>query len=351
MREPTPFTVDVPRRVLAELAERLAATRWPPGGARPGWAGGVDQEYLRALVERWRGEFDWPARQRDLNRHPQFVVEIDGRIVHFLHVRGRGETPFPLLLTHGWPSTCWEFLPLIPRLVDPERHGGRADDAFDLVIPSLPGFSFSDPAPHAASIPSTWHRLMTEVLGYPRYGAHGGDIGAMVTNRLAIEHPDAVAGIHVTMPAEPAIDPATLTTEERTHLAMRLVGQETGGAYAHVQRTRPDTVAIALNDSPAGLAAWIIDKWRDWSDCVGDLATRFTMDELLTTVTLYWVTETVGTSFSSYRDWALGSGSQPHAWAGRDDVPGGVDSKPLAAGQRITTPAAVALFDHTAPTS
>jgi pimeloyl-ACP methyl ester carboxylesterase len=259
--------------------------------------------------------------------------------VPFPHVRGRGETPFPLLLTHGWPSTCWEFLPLIPRLVD----------SFDLVIPSLPGFTFSDPAPHAASIPSTWHRLMTEVLGYERYGAHGGDIGAMVTNRLAVEHPDAVAGIHVTMPAEPATDPATLTSEERSFLAERLVGQETGGAYAHVQRTRPDTIALALNDSPAGLAAWIIDKWRDWSDCGGELPTRFTMDELLTTVTLYWATETVGTSFAVYRDWALGSAGLPHAWAG--GVPAGVDSKPLAAGQRITTPAAVALFDHTAPTS
>ncbi|HEY7595230.1 MAG TPA: alpha/beta fold hydrolase [Actinophytocola sp.] len=339
MADPVAFHVDVPSGVLADLAERLAATRWLPRSARPGWAAGVAQTYLRALLERWRDGFDWPARQAWLNRHPQYLAEVDGQVVHFLHVRGRGPAPFPLLLTHGWPSTCWEFLPLVDHL-----------PGFDLVIPSLPGFGFSQPVPDAAQIPAVWHRLMTYVLGHPRYGAHGGDIGAMVTNRLALEFPDAVAGIHVTMPAEPA-EPAagagTPTGAERTFLARRRAAQEAGGGYAHIQRTRPDTIATALNDSPAGLAAWIADKWHDWSD--GDLEAPAHMDDLLTTIMIYWITGTIGTSFAVYRDWALGSAGRPEAWAGRPDVPSGVDSKPLSAGERITTPAAVALFEEPVP--
>jgi pimeloyl-ACP methyl ester carboxylesterase len=349
MADALPFSVNVPQDVLADLARRLAATRWPLGVARPGWDAGLDQAYLQDLVEHWRDGYDWLSCQEVLNRHPQFLVEVDGHVVHFLHVRGHGPTPFPLLLTHGWPSTCWEFLSLVDHLSDPGRHGGTTAESFDLVIPSLPGFAFSAPVPHAGIIPSLWHRLMTEVLGYQRYGAHGGDIGAMVTNRLAVEHPEAVAGIHVTMPAEPAADSATLTPEEHAYLTERQVGQETGGGYAHVQRTRPDTLATALNDSPAGLAGWIVDKWRDWSDCRGDLGTRFTMDELLTNIMVYWVTGTIGTSFAVYQDWALGSAGRPEAWADRDDVPAGVDSRPLPADQPITTPTGVALFDHTAP--
>jgi pimeloyl-ACP methyl ester carboxylesterase len=343
-----PFSVAVPDTALADLAERLRATRWPlRGSVRPGWVAGVDHEYLRHLLRRWQDGFDWASRQETLNRYPQFVADIDGRAVHFLHVRGRGHAPFPLLLTHGWPSTCWEFMPLIERLTAPPDRA----DTFDLIIPTLPGYTFSDPVPHAASIPTLWHRLMTDVLDYPRYGAHGGDIGAMVTNRLALEHSDAVAGIHVTMPAEPAADPTTLTAEEKAFLEQRQASHETGGAYAHVQRTRPDTLAVALNDSPAGLAAWIVDKWRDWSDCDGDLDSRFTKDELLTTITLYWLTATIGTSFAVYRDWALATAGRPEAWHDRTDVPSGVDGKPLDAGQQILPPAAVALFDHAAPAS
>jgi pimeloyl-ACP methyl ester carboxylesterase len=345
MADPLPFRVTVSPAVLADLSRRLHATRFP-SGVRPGWDGGTDQSYLRALVARWRDGFDWPSRQKMLNRHPQFLAEIDGHVVHFLHIRGRGPAPFPLLLTHGWPSTCWELVPLAEHLSTTQESG----DSFDLVIPSLPGFAFSDAVPHATAIPGIWHRLMTDVLGYPRYGAHGGDIGAMVTNRLALDHPGAVAGLHVTMPAEPTADPATRTAEEHEFLARRRMSDEQDSAYAHVQRTRPDTLAAALNDSPAGLAAWIVDKWRDWSDCGGDLATRFSMDDLLTTITLYWVTGTIGTSFAVYRDWALGSSGHPEAWTGRADVPAGVDSKPLPPGVRISTPAAVALFDHPAPT-
>src|SRR4051812_14087492 len=184
---------------------------------------------------------------------------------------------------------------------------------------------------------------MTGVLGYPRYGAHGGDIGAMVTNRLAVEHPGAVAGIHVTMPAEPAAGPDTLTDEENAFLARRRIAQEAGGGYSHLQRTRPDTLAVALNDSPAGLAAWLADKWHDWSD-------GHRVDDLLTAVTIYWVPGTIGTSFAVYRDWALGSAGRPEAWAD-PAIPSGVDSKPPAPGEGLPVPAAVALFEQPVPVS
>jgi pimeloyl-ACP methyl ester carboxylesterase len=183
---------------------------------------------------------------------------------------------------------------------------------------------------------------MGEILGYRRFGAHGGDIGAMVTNRLGYEFPERVLGIHVALVAEPSPGSreAPLTDAEQAMLEQRALGQEHGGAYAHIQRTRPQTLAYALHDSPIGLAAWILDKWRDWSDCHGDLLSRFTQDQLLTTVTLFWVTETIGSSFAIYRDWALGAGSRPEAWQHRDDVPTGVE-RPFPEGERITVPAAV----------
>jgi hypothetical protein len=206
---------------------------------------------------------------------------------------------------------------VISRLTDPAEYGGDPADAFDVVLPSLPGFGFSAALPAAGTacrIPELWNRLMTDVLGYDRYGAHDGDIGAMVTNRLAVEHPEALIGIHVTMPAEPHVDSSDLTEAERQYLDARNRRQETGGAYAHLHRTRPDTLAVALHDSPAGPAAWIVDKWWAWSDHGDDLETRFSKDHLLTTVSLYWVTETIGTSIQLYRDWALGSPGNRHAW-------------------------------------
>jgi pimeloyl-ACP methyl ester carboxylesterase len=257
------------------------------------------------------------------------------------------------VLTHGWPSTFYELLGLVGPLTDPASHGGDPADAFDVVIPSLPGYAFSDPIPGRGSarrIPALWLELMRDVLGYERFAAHGGDIGAMVTNRLGYEFPRHVVGIHVALVAEPHVGPgaAPLTAAERKMLAERAIGQETGGAYAHLQRTRPQTLALALSDSPAGLAAWILDRWWDWSDCDGDIERRFSKDELLTTVMLYWVTGTIGTSFRVYRDWALGAGSRPEAWEGRDEVVTGVE-RPLPPGERIGVPAAVALWEARYP--
>jgi pimeloyl-ACP methyl ester carboxylesterase len=239
-----------------------------------------------------------------------------------------------VILTHGWPSSFLEYLPLVPLLTA---------NGFDVVVPSLPGYAFSAPLPHGEfrRVPELWVRLMTDVLGYERFGAYGGDVGGMVTNRLAREYPERLIGIHVSFLAEPHVK-GPLSSAERAFVDARPRGLEEAGAYAHVQRTRPQTLAFALADSPVGLAAWILDRWRAWSHDFD----RFTKDELLTTVMLFWATRTIGTSFRVYRDWALGSGSRPEAWS--DDVPPGVE-RPLAPGEQIRVPAAVALREALYP--
>jgi microsomal epoxide hydrolase len=345
------FTIDVPQAVLDDLADRLARLRWPDEavlsalGAEAGSLG-LPAPWLRDLMRDWRDRFDWRAQERALNELPQVRVDLDGDLVHAVHVPGRGPDPVPLLLCHGWPSSFVEFTKVIPRLTDPASFGGSEADAFTVVAPSLPGYLFSSPLPAGRSgeTVALFARLMTE-LGYPRFGAHGGDIGSYLTSRLALGHADRVIGVHVTYPAEPA--PPTddeLTDEEREFLAARPVGREDGGGYSHMQRTRPLTLGYALTDSPLALAAWVLDKWRDWTDCDGDLDTRFTRDELLTLLTLYWATGTVGSSFTFYRDWGLGAPAAlldqlyPHS------LPG-VEPRPLGRGRRIEVPAAVALFN------
>jgi pimeloyl-ACP methyl ester carboxylesterase len=347
------FTVAVPQATLDDLAARLARTRWAGELDGPGWQDGTSPAFLRELVDRWQAGFDWRAQEAAINRFQQFRATVDGVRLHFVHQRGKGPAPLPLVLTHGWPSTFYELLPLVPLLTDPAGHGGDPADAFDVVIPSLPGYGFSDPLQGRGStnrIPALWARLMTDVLGYARFGAHGGDIGAMVANRLALEHPERLVGIHVTRTAEPYVGPgaAPLTKAEQALLAARARWHEAEGGYAHLQRTRPQTLAYGLADSPVGLAAWIVEKWRAWSDCGGELERRFTKDQLLTTVMLYWVTGTIGSSFRFHREWALGAASLPQAWADRAEVPTGV-VRPLGQGERIQVPAAVALFDYPCP--
>jgi pimeloyl-ACP methyl ester carboxylesterase len=270
-----------------------------------------------------------------------------------VHERGKGPEPLPLILTHGWPSTFFEFSKIIPLLTDSESHGGIAADAFDVVIPSLPGYGFSDrPKERGFSrrIPGLWVRLM-EGLGYPRFAAHGVDVGSSVSNLLGLHHSERLIGIHVTYPAEPYVGPGApeLSERERVFLAGHPGGQEAEGAYTPIQRTKPQTLAYALNDSPAGLAAWIIEKFRAWSDCDGDVERRFSKYELLTNLKIYWVSETIGSSFLVYRDWALGAESNPYAWEGREEVPRGVASKPLAPDERIEVPSAAALFPADPP--
>lgn len=353
--ETQPFRIAIPQADLDDLAGRLVRTRWPEGaaGASPSWDHGVDLAYARELVGYWDHGFDWRAQEEKLNGLAQFRATIDGFGVHFVHERGKGPAPMPLVLTHGWPSTFFEFHKIVPLLTDPGGHGGDPADAFDVVVPSLPGYGFSDPPGEPGfsnRIPGLWVRLM-ERLGYGRFAAHGVDVGASVCNLLGLWHPDRVVGIHVTYPAEPYLGPGArgLSEREREFLEGRPGGQEAEGGYTHIQRTKPLTLSYGLNDSPAGLAAWIVEKWRAWSDCGGEVERRFSKDELLTTVALYWLTGTIGSSFRVYRDWALGAESNPHAWEGRDEVPRGVASKPLARGERIGVPAAVALFPADPP--
>lgn len=332
-----PFTIEVPQRALDDLHERLARVRWPSDEE-----GGIDQRFVRELVARWRNGYDWRAAEAALNRLPQIRVAVGGVRIHAVHVRGRGPTPLPLVLTHGWPSTFAEFTEVVGPLADPAAHGADPRDAFDVVVPSLPGYGFSDPLPagEARRVTDVWCELMS-ALGYARFAAHGGDIGAFVTTRLAIEHPERLVGVHTGFPAEPAAD-ADLTDEERRFLERRRLDREAGGAYAHTQRTRPLTLAYGLSDSPVGLGAWILDKWRDWSDCNGDLRSRFTDDQLLTVVSLYWLTGTIGSSFRFYREWGLSS--DPDVVQRYPQSPPGIDTHPLPPGGLVHVPAAVALF-------
>jgi pimeloyl-ACP methyl ester carboxylesterase len=305
--QPTPFTVDVPEEVLDDLRSRLARTRWPGSLPQPGWVYGADLDYMRELLDYWATPFDWRARERYLNSFPQFTAEIDGLSIHFVHQRGRGPRPFPLVLTHGWPSSFVELLKLAPLLTDPAAHGGDENDAFDVVVPSLPGYGFSG-RPTAAgvctnsSMASLWARLMTESLGYARFGAQGQDIGAGVTIFLGAEHPDVVAGIHLpgVVTAPPKDRP--LTEAEQAHVARQERWSREEAGYAIQQASYPQTLAYGLTDSPAGLAAWIVEKFRAWSDCDGDVERRFTKDELLTNLTIYWATGSINSSFLAYYD-------------------------------------------------
>ena len=301
----TPFKIAIPDAAIADLKARLARIRWPDAVENAGWRYGADLDFLKALAAYWRDEFDWRAAEARLNAFPQFLAEVDGHQIHFLHVKGQGPRSLPLIITHGWPSSVAEFQKIIPLLTDPASHGGRAEDSFDLIAPSLPGFGFSGRPTHpgmtSAEATRLLAKLMTDTLGYERFVAHGGDIGGGVTNRLGRFYGEHVAAIH-TMVAAPVADTSTppLSDAEKSWLRHVDEWEADEGAYGHQQRTRPETLAYGLNDSPAGLAAWIVEKWRSWSDCNGNVLSRFTMDELLTNISIYWFTETIGSSVRMY---------------------------------------------------
>ncbi|MET0853601.1 MAG: epoxide hydrolase family protein [Microterricola sp.] len=283
------FTISIPSDVLEDLRSRLLNTRYSSPSAS-GWEAGTDAGYLRSLLDYWAHDFDWAAAEARLNGYPQFIE----RGQHFVHVR-RDPTRPPVLLAHGWPSSFIEMLPL-SELLD-----------VDVVIPSLPGFLFSElpqgPATRA-SIAEEFHLLMTETLGYERYFAFGGDIGGVASSWLATLHPEHLAGLHMTHGPFPAdFEAGPITAEEQAFLDAEPLYDAQDGGYSAIMGTRPDTIAAALADSPAGLAAWIIDKYRAWSDCDGDLESRFDKDTLCTILTLYWATECIGTSFRQYLDY------------------------------------------------
>jgi pimeloyl-ACP methyl ester carboxylesterase len=303
-----PFRIEVSDAVLADLKERLARTRFPDEIPGSGWDYGTNLAYLEELVAYWRDRYDWRAAERRLNAFPQFRAEVGGLRIHFIHERGTGPKPFPLVITHGWPDSVAGFVKIIGPLTDPAAHGGDPADAFDVVCPSMPGYGFSDaarePGMDAERIAALWAELMRG-LGYERFGAQGGDWGSMVTGYLGARHADAVAGIHLNMVLgyPPTDDPeafAKLTPEELADLGEldHFFKHETG--YQEIQGTKPQTLGYALNDSPAGLAAWIVEKFRTWSDCDGDVERRYTKDELLTNVMLYWVPQKATSSARLY---------------------------------------------------
>ncbi|KAF2432527.1 epocide hydrolase domain-containing protein [Tothia fuscella] len=292
-----PFKIDVRQSEIDALRTRLADTRWAPEPENDDWSYGVNGTYLRDLINHWQSDFDWRAQEAHINSFPQFRAEIDGIPIHFIHVRGKGANPIPIILSHGWPWTFWDFKDVIGPLTDPAAHGGDPSDSFDVVIPSLPGFGFSGPLPQKEigyiETADLWVKLM-KGLGYERFVAHGGDAGAFVSARLGHAHPESLMGVHLSFPVLPGIphdesNPVDLTSEEHEIIK----GQDRGsGAFFHVMINAfdPQTLAWALHDSPVGLAAWILLRRRAWSDCNGDVESKFDKDTLLTHICLYWFT-------------------------------------------------------------
>jgi len=324
-----PFTVNIADETLDDLRERLARTRWPDQVDGADWDYGTNLDYLKELVSYWQNEYDWRAQEASINQFANYRADIDGFGIHFIHERGKGPNPTPILILHGWPSTFYNNLKLIPLLTDPAKHGGDAADSFDVVIGSLPGFGFSDKyhqrGMDVAKMAELFARLMRDELGYSTFAAQGGDIGAGVVIQLAFDFPELMVGIH-SEGFRPIGNNAeafeNLSDAEKKYMAE---GQQWGmmeGGYAMIQSTKPQTLAYALNDSPAGLAGWIVEKWRSWSDSNGDVESSFTKDELLTNITIYWVTETINSSIRVYYEMA--HNPPPRKPTDRTDVPAAI---------------------------
>lgn len=302
------FTINVPELVLADLARRLDSTRWPDSLEDAGWDYGSSLAYMKSLVDYWRNGYDWRRQEVALNRLPQYRIALDGFHIHFVHVRGKGPSPMPLIITHGWPGSFAEMVKLIPRLTDPVACGGKAEDAFHVVVPSLPGYGFSDRPQQRGMEPTRiaalWSRLMDE-LGYKRFAAQGGDWGAVISMALGLNHAERMIGIHLNYIAGRFLLGGTLNPQRTDPVVNSYLAEIRGwwdreGGYSHIQSTKPQTLGYGLNDSPVGLAAWIIEKFRTWSDCAGEVERVFTPDELLTNVMIYWVTETINSSTRLY---------------------------------------------------
>jgi len=302
-----PFKIEVPDAALADLRDRLGRTRWPDQIAGTGWDYGTELAYLRTLCDYWRTEYDWRAQEAALNRWPQFTTDVDGERLHFIHAKSKHADAFPLLITHGWPGSVVEFQKILPLLTDPTAHGGRAEEAFHVICPSMPGYGFSGPTHSRGWDPERIARAEIEImhrLGYVKYGAQGGDWGAIVTPWVAKLDPKHCAGIHLNMllvipPPDAKTD--VLTEAEQKRLSYSSQFQSEGTGYQAIQGTKPQTLAYGLTDSPTGLAGWIVEKFRAWGDCPGgDVERAFTKDELLTNISVYWFSGTINSSTRLY---------------------------------------------------
>jgi pimeloyl-ACP methyl ester carboxylesterase len=333
-----PFTISVPDAAVADLNARLSRTRWPDQLDGIEWEQGTDRAYLEDLTNYWQTGFDWRSQEAALNRFAQFRATIGDQQIHFVHERARSGKGIPLILTHGWPGSFVEMMKIIPLLTYPEAYGAKGEAAFDVVVPSLPGYGFSPPARRTGVNPfvvaELWAELMAG-LGYEHFAAQGGDWGASVTIALGHLFPERVVGLHLNyIPGsfQPSYDPSgkDLTEEERAFLAARADWVEAEGAYGRLHATKPQSLAYALNDSPVGVASWLIEKFRTWSDCEGEIERAFTKDELLTNISIYWFTQTIGSSMRLY-------------WESR--------RRPLrfAPGERVRAPSAIANFPKEIP--
>lgn len=331
---PMRYSIHVPDADLVDLHGRLSSTRFPesqPEGRR--WQYGTPVDYLKTVVEHWRDGYDWRLWETRLNRFSHHLAAVGDQTIHLLVEPGSGQHPFPLVLTHGWPGSFVEFLDMIDPLAHPERHGGRVEDAFTVIVPSLPGFGFSGApsAPlHPRAVAGLWRSLMVETLGYPRYGAQGGDWGAAVTSWLALDHPREIGAIHLNMASlQPWLGEGSpdLDDEERAWRDTALRRRQGEIAYQQIQGTKPQTLAYGLTDSPAGLAAWILEKFHGWTVGERDVDPPFSLDHLLTNVMIYWL-----------------NGINAANWMYCSTVAG--TSKQLAAGEHVSVPTAMLLFEN-----
>ncbi len=317
----TPFTIHITPETLTDLQERLARTRWTDEVSGAGWEYGTNLAYLKEFVDYWQRHFDWRTQERALNAFSHFHAQVDGFGLHFIHERGKGDHPLPLVLLNGWPSSFWQMLTIIPLLTDPARYGGDAADSFDVIVPSLPGYGFSDRPSEkgigVGRIADLLAKLLTEELGYERFATRASDLGAAVSQQLALTHAQQLIGIHQsgTNPYVGQI-PDNLTKAEQEFVANAQRWNQQEMAYAMEHSSKPQTLAYSLNDSPAGLAAWIVEKFRAWSDCDDAIEKRFSKDDLLTNLTIYWATQTINSSIRLYYETVR----NPGRW-GRVEVP------------------------------
>lgn len=331
----TPFTIAIPQEVLNDLSIRLKQTRWTDEPENAGWNYGTNPAYLRELVDHWQNNYDWRTQETYLNKFPQFKIAIDGTMVHFIYVKGKSNDGKPLILTHGWPDSFYRFHKIIPMLTDPENYGGNAAEDFDLVIPSIPGFGFSDRVPQSSDQTARlWARLMTEVLGYRTFFAAGGDMGATISKSLANQYPSQVSAIHITDVGYPngREDWLTMSAPEQEFGSFIQQWFFTEGAFNLLQTTKPQTLGYGLNDSPVGLASWIIEKFHAWSGKPENLDDQYTKDDLITNIMIYWITETINTSIRTYAE------EGKAAW-----------TTGLQSEMRVEAPTGVALFPGEAP--
>ena len=303
----SPFTIDVPDAAVNDLKQRLENTRWPQQLDGTAWTWGTPVEYMKRILDHWLSGYSWRAEEQQLNSFDQFIADKNGARLHFIHQRSEHEHALPLVITHGWPGSVAEFRHVIKPLTQPEQFGADPADAFHVICPSMPGYGFSsapeEPGCNTRAIAEGQLRLM-QALGYERFGVQGGDWGAMVSSAMARLAPERVAGLHLNMvvavpPAEG--DPmAGVLPEEAAGLENLQHWRTEGGGYFRIQATRPHTLGFGLTDSPIGLAAWILEKFRDWSDCDGDIEKSFAIDEVLTNICLYWFSGSITSAARLY---------------------------------------------------